>query len=66
LHKSALIHLFAVGKKAMQAALKLLASAFAAVGFRNVLQLQWTMGCAEAQGACGAVAADIAPFAPTA
>jgi hypothetical protein len=36
------------------------------LGFRNVLRDQWTTGCADAQGLGGAIAADIALFAPTA
>jgi hypothetical protein len=50
LHKSTLVHLFAAGKKRTEAALKLLAAAFAAVVFRNVLPRQWTTGHADAQG----------------
>jgi len=46
LHKSALPPLFCRGKKGTEEALKLMASAFAAFVFRNVLQLEWTTGCA--------------------
>jgi hypothetical protein len=37
--------LFCRGKKGTEEALKLMASAFAAFVFRNVLQLEWTTGC---------------------
>ena len=36
---------FCRGKKGTEEALKLMASAFAAFVFRNVLQLEWTTGC---------------------
>src|SRR5262249_40682688 len=42
---------FCRGKKGTEEALKLMASAFAAFVFRNVLQVQWTTGCAGAQAA---------------
>jgi hypothetical protein len=51
LHKSALASTFSLPAKRRARALKLMASAFAAAVFRNVLRLQWTTGFAEAQGA---------------
>jgi len=46
LHKSALAPLFAAAKRGQKRALKLMASVFAAFVFRNVLQVEWTTGCA--------------------